>query len=157
MNSQDAQSSLDTIRRLQGRTREEIVRQMFPLPCVVISALGLFAGLGSTDLPRPWPTVGSLLGFGLYAGIGIVYAHWASVRRKPTGQEVGVYLALTAVLLLVFGISRIAAFFLLGVPAHGLLSQGAVAGAVTAVTYVAIMPLTRRVMKAIIQQDDKSG
>ncbi|MEV4063274.1 hypothetical protein [Nonomuraea dietziae] len=155
MNPQDAQSSLDSIRRLQDKTREEIVRQMFPLPYVAISALGILAGFASIDLPRPWSIIGNLLGFGLYAGIGIVYSHWASVRRKPTGQEMGIYLALSAVLLLVFGISRIAAFFLFGVPSHGLLSQAAIAGTVTAVTYVAITPLARQAMKTIMQQDDK--
>lgn len=51
MNPQDAQASLDSIRRLQDRTREEIARQVFPLPYVIISSLGIFAGFAAADLP----------------------------------------------------------------------------------------------------------
>ncbi|WP_327108105.1 hypothetical protein [Nonomuraea glycinis] len=157
MNPQDAQASLDSIRRLQDRTREEIARQVFPLPYVIISSLGIFAGFAAADLPRPWLTVGTLLGWGLYAGIGIGYAHWASVRRKPTGQEAGIYVALTIVLLLVFFVSRIGAFALFGVPAYGFPSQAVVAAAVTAVVYIAIVPLVRRALRAVIQRDGRRG
>ncbi|MGW4470719.1 hypothetical protein ACWENQ_13690 [Nonomuraea sp. NPDC004354] len=157
MDPQNAQSSLDDIRRLQDKTRDAIVRQMFPLPYVVVSALGIFAGFAAIDLPRPWSIAGTLLGFGLYAGIGIVYAHWASVRRKATSEEVGIYVALTVGLLLVFAVTRIVAFFVFGVPAHGLPSQATVAGAASAVTYVAIIPVARRILKRIVVQDGRRG
>jgi len=150
MDPQDAQSSLDTIHRLQDRTRQEIVRGLFPLPYVLISALGLFAGFAAADLPDPWSTAGTVFGFTLWAGVGIVYGHFASVRRKATAREAGIYLAMMVALLAVFGASRITAHFWLGLPSEGVVSQSVVAAAVTVAAYLAITPLVRRGIKATI-------
>jgi hypothetical protein len=150
MHPQDAQSSLDTIHHLQDRTREEIVRQMFPLPYVLISALGIFIGFAAIDLPGLWSTAGSLLGFGLWVGVGIIYSHWTSVRRRATAQEVGIYAAMMFALAVVFSISRITAYFWFDVPPEGVMSQSVAAAVVTAVAYVAITPVIRRAMKAVI-------
>ncbi|GIH89988.1 hypothetical protein ACFFMN_11690 [Planobispora siamensis] len=154
MNPRDAQLALDNIRSYQDVTREEIVRRLFPLPHVLLSALGLFATFASTDLENPWRTVALVIGLGLYTGVWIMCTYSNSVQRKPSRRELGVYLALSASLLVVFSITRIAAFSLFGIPAHGLLSQGVVAGAVAALTYVALTPLARRAMRRIIHQGD---
>ncbi|WP_214319450.1 hypothetical protein [Nonomuraea sediminis] len=153
MNPQDAQSALDNVRRLEGKTREEMVRKILPLPHVVISALGIFVGLASTDLERPWSTIAFVLGFFMFAGVGMVYAHWTAVHRKPTNQEIGVRVALIVVLYVVFVVARIAAFGLIHAPASGLLSQGGIAAAVTAVAYLGLTPLIRRIMKTIILRE----
>ncbi|MGN9841272.1 hypothetical protein ACTMTI_24400 [Nonomuraea sp. H19] len=150
MNPHDAQSSLDDIRRHQARTREEIVRQSFALPYVLLAALGLFVGFASADLERPWSTVATLCGFGLFAGVGIVRELRASVRRKPTVQEVVFFSGVMIGICMFFGIARIAAWALFDVPAHGLLSQATVAAAATAVAYVAMTPVNRQVLGGII-------
>ena len=87
MHPHDAQSSLDDIRRLQDRTREQVVRQSFALSHVLLAALGLLLGLASVDLQNPWRTAALLLGFGLFVGVGIVLERRALVQRKPTGLE----------------------------------------------------------------------
>ncbi|GII04139.1 hypothetical protein [Planobispora takensis] len=152
MNSRDAQLALDTIRSFQDITREEIVRQLFPLPHVLLSALGLFATLMSTDLPHPWDTVTLLAGLGLYMGVWIRCSYGNSVYRRPTLWEAGVWVALCVALLVVFFVVRAAAFSLFDVPAHGLLSPGTVAGAAATVTYVALTPLARRALRKLIHQ-----
>ncbi|WP_101790854.1 hypothetical protein [Nonomuraea indica] len=152
MNQHDAQASLDDIHRLQDRTREQIVRQSFATPRVVISALGIFVALAAIDLPRPWYFVGPAIGWALYAGVGIVYEHRASVRRRVTRQETLFHLGLVACIMVAFGIGRIAAFALFDLPAQGLLSQAAAGAIVAAVVYVAAMPVNRSIMKSIVQQ-----
>ncbi|SCF05292.1 hypothetical protein GA0070607_4920 [Micromonospora coriariae] len=150
MNPQDAQFSLDDIRRLQDRTQEQIVRQPFARSSVPLAALGLFAGLASVDLQNPWRTAAVLLGFGLFAGVGIVHEHRALVQRKPTGLEWLFWVGLSAGLMLLFGVFRIVAWAWLALPSQGLLSQGTLAAAATAATYVVITPLVRRIFRAIV-------
>lgn len=152
MNQHDAQASLDDIHCLQDRTREQIVRQSFATPRVVISALGIFVALAAIDLPRPWYLVGPAIGWALYAGVGIVYEHRASVRRRVTRQETLFHLGLVACIMAAFGIGRIAAFALFDLPPQGLLSQAAAGAIVAAVVYVAAMPVNRSIMKSIVQQ-----
>ncbi|MGI5241488.1 hypothetical protein [Dactylosporangium sp. CA-139066] len=153
MHPHDAQSSLDDIRRLQDRTREQVVRQSFALPYVVLAALGLFVGLASIDLQNPWRTAVVLVGFGLFVAVGIVHQRRALVQRKPTALELLFWVGLSAGLMLLFGVSRIAAWVLFGLPAQGLASQGMLAAAATAVTYVALTPLIRRTFKEIVLRD----
>lgn len=153
MHPHDAQSSLDDIRRLQDRSREQVVRQSFALARVLLAALGLLLGLASVDLQNPWRTAALLLGFGLFVGVGIVLERRALVQRKPTGLEWLFWVGLSAGLMLLFGVFRIAAWALFGLQSQGLLSQAAVAAAATAVTYVAITPLIRRTFKAIVLRD----
>lgn len=153
MNPHDAQSSLDDIRRFRDRTRKEIVRQRFARPYVLLAALGLFVGLASLDLQNPWSTAALLLGFGLYLGVGIVQEHRALVHRKPTGPEWLFWAGLLAGLMLLFGVFRIAAWAWFALPAQGLLSQGTLAAAATAATYVAMTPLARRTLQTITRRD----
>ncbi|GAA0363168.1 hypothetical protein GCM10009530_11010 [Microbispora corallina] len=153
MNPQDAQSSLDEIRRLEGRTRQEMVRQKFARPYVLLAALGLFVGLVSLDLENPWRSAALLIGFGLFAGVGIVQEHRALVHRKPTGPEWLFWAGLSAGLMLLFGVLRIAAWAWFALPAQGLLSQGTVAAAATAVTYLAVTPLARRTLITVTRRE----
>ncbi|MFC5816957.1 hypothetical protein [Nonomuraea harbinensis] len=155
MNQHDAQASLDDIHRLQDRTREQIVRQSFALPRVVISALGLFTAFAAIDLPRPWNFVGLALGWAVYAGVGIVHEHRASVRRKPTPPEVLFHGGLLACIMVAFIVGRIASFALFDLPSQGLLSQAAAGATVAALAYVAATPVNRSLMKAIVQQDGR--
>ncbi|MFD0970378.1 hypothetical protein [Plantactinospora endophytica] len=150
MNPHDAQLSLDDIHRMQDATREQIVRQSPTRSYVLLAALGLFVGLASVDLQNPWRTATLLLGFGLFLGVGIVHEHRALVQRKPTALEGLFWVGLSAGLMLLFGVFRIAAWAWLALPPQGLLSQGTLAAAATAVTYVATAPLSRRVFRAIV-------
>ncbi|MFB4281931.1 hypothetical protein ACBJ59_42030 [Nonomuraea sp. MTCD27] len=156
MNPHDAQNSLDDIHRLQDRTREEIVRQSFTLPRVIISALGLFVAFSTIDLPRPWNLSFMVLGLAVYAGVGIVCEHRASVRRKTTTQEALFHGGLIACIMVAFAVGRIAAFALFDLPPHGLLSQAAGGAIVAAVAYVAATPLNRSVLKSIVQQGGRA-
>jgi membrane protein YdbS with pleckstrin-like domain len=153
MHPHDAQSSLDDIRRLQDRTREQVARQGFALSYVLLAALGLLVGLVSVDLQNPWRTVAFLIGFGVFVGVGIVHERRALVKRKPTGMEWLFWVGLSAGLMLLFSIFRIAGWALFGLQPQGLLSQAAVAAAATAVTYVAVTPLIRRAFTAIVLRD----
>jgi membrane protein YdbS with pleckstrin-like domain len=153
MNPHDAQSSLDDIRRLQDRTREQVVRQSFTRSCVLLAAVGLLVGLASIDLQNPWRSAALLLGFGLFFGVGIVHERRALVQRKPTGLEWLFWVGVSAGLMLLFGVFRIAAWALFGLPPQGLLSQAAAAAAATAVTYVALTPLIRRTFTQIVLRD----
>ncbi|MGP4099416.1 hypothetical protein [Nonomuraea sp. KM90] len=156
MNPHDAQNSLDDIHRLQDRTREEIVRQSFTLPRVIISALSLFVAFSTIDLPRPWNLSFMVLGLAVYAGVGIVCEHRASVRRKTTTQEALFHGGLIACIMVAFAVGRIAAFALFDLPPHGLLSQAAGGAIVAAVAYVAATPVNRSVLKSIVQQGGRA-
>jgi hypothetical protein len=152
MNQHDAQASLDDIHRLQDRTRQQIVRQSFALPRVVISALGLFTAFAAIDLPRSWSFVIMALGILLYASVGIVYEHRASVRRKVTREEVLFHGGLLACIVVAFSVGRIAAFALFDLPPQGLLSQATAGAFVAAVAYVAATPVNRSILKSIVRQ-----
>ncbi|MBE1490686.1 hypothetical protein [Plantactinospora soyae] len=155
MNPRDAQLSLDDIQRLQDKTREQIVRQSVIPPYVPLAALGLFAGLASVDLQNPWRTAALLSGFGLFLGVGIVHEQRALVQRKPTGPEWLFWVGVSAGLMLLFGVFRIAAWAWMALPPEGLLSQGTLAAAATAATYVAITPLIRRTFKKIVLRESR--
>jgi hypothetical protein len=146
----DAQSSLDDIRRLQDRTREQVVRQSFTRSYVMLAALGLLVGLASTDLQNPWRTAALLLGFGLFFGVGIVRERRGLVQRRPTGPECLFWVGVSAGLMLLFGVFRIAAWALFGLPPQGLLSQAAAAAVATAASYVALTPVIRRTFTQIV-------
>ncbi|MFI7228145.1 hypothetical protein ACIBO5_33415 [Nonomuraea angiospora] len=152
MNPQDAQASLDQIRAFQDRTREEMVRKIFPWPFVIISALGLFAVFASIDLGQPWDSVARGLGLAVFMGSGLLYSFRISVHPKPTAPMIGVFIGMTPILLVAFVIGRIAGSLLFGVPAEGLLSQATVGAALSAVVYIAIMPVVRRIITSIALQ-----
>src|SRR5689334_662728 len=88
MTLQDARSTLDDIRRLQDKTRDELLRNAFALPYMLLMALGLFIQYASTDLPSPWDDGVLLLGLTLYVGVVIVHTRArlcrASVRPRST-------------------------------------------------------------------------
>jgi hypothetical protein len=153
MNPYDAQSSLDDIRRLQDKTRDEYVRQGFALPYVVASAMGLLIWLASIDLERPWNIVANVVGLVLFVGAGIVHPHRATVRRKPGVPDTVLFTGWMFGLMMAFGLFRIVGWTLLDLPAQGFASQATFAAAAVAVTYVATTPLMRRAIRAIIQQD----
>ncbi|MGV9382543.1 hypothetical protein ACWDRB_42485 [Nonomuraea sp. NPDC003707] len=152
MNPQDAQASLNQIRDFQDKTREEMVRKIFPWPYVIISALGLFASFASIDLEQPWLPIARGLGLAVFMGVGVLHAFRISVHPKPTAPMIGVFIGVVPILLVAFVIGRIAGFLLFGVPAHGLLSQATVGGALAAIVYVAIMPVVRRIITSIALQ-----
>ncbi|MGP3958168.1 hypothetical protein ACTWPT_19350 [Nonomuraea sp. 3N208] len=153
MNPHDAQSSLDDIRRLQEKTRDEYIRQGFALPYVVASAIGLFISFGSVDLERPWSTVANVVGVIVFVVAGIVQAHRTAVRRKPAAPDVLVFAGWLVGLIVAFGLFRIIGWALFDLPASGLLSQGTFAAAGMAVMYVATVPLIRRAIREIVRQE----
>ncbi|MEW1837360.1 hypothetical protein AB0392_05320 [Nonomuraea angiospora] len=162
MNPQDAQASLDQIRAFQDRTREEMVRKIFPWSYVIISALGLFATFAAIDLGQPWDAIARGLGFALFVGVGYLYSFWISVHPRPTSPTAwpaiaGVGLGVVAIVFVAFVIGRIAGFLLFGVPAEGFLSQATVGGAAAAVVYIAIVPVVRRIIASIVLQDAGRG
>ncbi|MFC4115248.1 hypothetical protein [Nonomuraea zeae] len=157
MNPTDAQSSLDDIRRLQGKTHDEIVRHNFTLPYVLLGAVGLLIGFGGTDLDNSWRTLSMVLGFGLFVGVAIVHERRASARMKGSLPLLGLQSAISAGVLLVYIVFRIASWALFGLPAHGLLSQGMAGGVAATVAYVLATPLTRRAHLAIMRHDARRG
>ncbi|TMR21719.1 hypothetical protein ETD86_14340 [Nonomuraea turkmeniaca] len=153
MNPHDAQSSLDDIRRLQDKTRDEYIRQGFALPYVLASAAGLFIWFTSVDLERPWSTVANVVGIILFVAAGIVQAHRTAVRRKPAVPDVVLFAGWFVGLMIAFGLFRIIGFVLFDLPASGFVSQGTFAAAGMAATYVATVPLIRRAIRAILRQE----
>jgi hypothetical protein len=96
-----------------------------------------------------------LLGFGLFVGVGIVQGRRAFIERKPTGLEWLFWAGLSAGLMLLFGVFRIAAWAVFALPAQGLLSQSTVAAAASALTYVAMTPLARRTLQTVTRRDGR--
>jgi hypothetical protein len=77
MDPDGARRSLDTMRRMQDRTREEYLRQSFARPGVLLIGLGLLLVCASFDLPGRWDTVAMAVGDALILGviaIGRVYS-----------------------------------------------------------------------------------
>ncbi|MEV4580511.1 hypothetical protein AB0K16_45530 [Nonomuraea jabiensis] len=157
MNPQDAQASLDQIRALQDRTREEMVRKIFPWPFVIVSALGLFAVFTSIDLGQPWDSLARGLGLAVFMGSGLLHAFRITVLPRPTALMIAILIGITPVHFVAFVIGRIAGFSLFGLPAHGFLSQAMAGGALAAVVYIAIMPLASRIIAWIALQGHGSA
>ncbi|MGJ6965858.1 hypothetical protein ACSDR0_28515 [Streptosporangium sp. G11] len=158
MNVQDAQTTLQDIRRLQDRTRDELVRHLVALPYMALMSVGLFIGYASIDIPDPWSDLALVLGFGLFV-VMVFVQHLrmcvASVRPRSMGlsdrMELLFYLGWAAIPLLPFLASRWAAEIL------DLPMKNTVAAAVTALAYVAATPLLRGVAKSIMQRQDGRG
>ena len=146
----DAQDSLDTIRRLQGRSVEEYVDHGFTGPYVLLSALVVFVSFASFDLPGPWNSLAIALGLGLAAMLSVICERRARVHRKPTGPELLYYLAAAIVFLMAcvaFQIAAAVSAVKLGMPAHH-----TVAAAATALTVVATARPARKVFKAVARR-----
>jgi hypothetical protein len=141
----EARRSLDTMRRLQDRTREEYLRQSFSGPGALLVALGLFIVCASFDLPGRWDTVAMALGDALILGVLAVGYARASVRRKPSGAELVVMLAASAYLIAGFVALHVAAR-LVGLPA-----PYTIAAAATALAFVAFGRPMRRVYEKIVR------
>ncbi|MGW0199463.1 hypothetical protein [Nonomuraea sp. NPDC003201] len=156
MNPQDAQASLDQIRAFQDKTREEMVRKIFPWSFVIISALALFAMFTSIDLDQPWSALARGLGLAVFIGVGLLYSLGISVQPKPVLPMIGVMIGVTPFLFVFFVIGRIVGFALFGLPAHGFLSQAMVGGALAALVYIAVMPVARRIITWIALQANGS-
>jgi predicted permease len=147
MDSEDARRSLADMRRLQDRTLQEYIRRTFSRPGVLLLALGLFIVCASFDLPGRWDTAAVVLGDALIFAVIVVGYARASVRRKPNGAEVGIVLAVSAVLLTGF-VALLIAGRLLGLP-----EPYTIAAAVTALAYVllAFGRPTRRLYESILR------
>ena len=155
MYPQDAQYSLDRIHHLQDRTRDALVRHNFGLPYMLLMALGIFVAYASDDLQSPWDDVVCVLGFGLYMGVVIVQQLLmcrSAVRPRslwvPTRLELLFYIGWAISPLLVFFATRYVT------RALELPAPGTLAAAVTALAFVAATPLTRRVAKAVMRQEN---
>lgn len=149
MTPDDAHTSLDDIRRLQDRTRDEYVRHGFAYPYLLISALGLFIAFASFDLPVPWSTVVALAGVGVAVGVLPVHQRRASIRRKPTGPELLFHVAGAAGLIaayVAFSIAAVVAHLRFGMPA-----PHTVAAAALALTTLACARPARRALQSIIR------
>ncbi|MCM2576927.1 hypothetical protein [Streptomyces meridianus] len=146
----DAQDSLDTIRRLQSRSIDEYVDHGFARPYVLLSALAVFVMFASFDLSGPWSTFAVALGLGLAAAVSWVWQRRARVHRKPTGLELLYYLAAAIVFLaacVAFQVAAAVAALKLGMPAHH-----TVAAAATALAVVATARPARKVLKAVARR-----
>ena len=78
------EASLDDIRRMQDRTRDEYVRQGFRPRTVIAVAVALFIVVAAGDLPEPWDAVVSLLGAAALVALAVVNMRRATVRRRPS-------------------------------------------------------------------------
>jgi hypothetical protein len=146
----DAQASLDSIRRLEGRSIDESVDHNFARPYVMLSALVVFIVFASFDLPGPWDRSAAALGLALSALLSVICRRRVRVHRKPTGLEILCCVAAAIVLLVVctaFQIAAAVAAVELGMPAHH-----TVAAAATALTIVATTRPTRKVFRAVARR-----
>ncbi|RJL27120.1 hypothetical protein [Bailinhaonella thermotolerans] len=157
MNHLDAQSSLDDIRRLQERTREEHLRHGFRWPYLLAVPLALFLALGSTDLGRPWSTLLPGAGLALSVALATMNERRASVRRRLTTAEFLFHTGTVLAAVVLFGVLRVAAWVVFGLPDEGALSQGVVAAAGAALAYAAATPLIRRGARAIMRRQGEAA
>ncbi|MDH2425339.1 hypothetical protein [Sphaerisporangium sp. TRM90804] len=151
MTQHDAHASLDDIRRMQNRTREEYSRHGFARPYVLVSAVLLFVMFASADLPRPWNAVVGMVVLVLAVALLVVHQLRAAVRRRPTGLELLFYVGAAAVLLTIFSAFQIGAFAL------GLPAPNVIAAAALALTSVAAARPGRRVFEAIMRREGDRG
>jgi hypothetical protein len=142
----DPQASLDHIRRLQDRTRDEYVRQGFARPNVVAVAVALFVAIASRDLPGPWDGGVSLLAVGALVGMAIVHARRAPVRRTSSASEVLLLLGAAAALLAAL-VGFVAAAHALDLPA-----PYTFAAAALALTSIVVAQWTRRAFAAVVRR-----
>ncbi|WP_052371709.1 hypothetical protein [Amycolatopsis taiwanensis] len=143
----DAQASLDTIQRLQGRSVDEYVDHGFARPYVLLSALAVFVAFASFDLPGPWDTFAVALGLGLIATVSAIWQRRARVHRKPTGLELLYHLAAAIVFLVAcvaFQVAAVVFAWKFGLPA-----QHTFAAAMTALMVVATARPARKVFRAV--------
>jgi phosphatidylserine synthase len=146
MTSPDPQTSIDQIRRLQDRTRDEYVRHGFSRPYLLVLALAIFVMFASHDLSGPWDSVVGLLGAALLVAGLLVHQRRASVRRRPTALEALFSLVVGGVLLL------ICAVFLGAAHSLDLPAPNTIAATAIALAIVCGAQLTRPVFTAIVRR-----
>ncbi|MGA8113670.1 MAG: hypothetical protein WCA46_08415 [Actinocatenispora sp.] len=147
MHPQDAQKSLDIIRRLQDRSIDEYVDHGFARPYVLTSALAVFIAFSAADLPDPWDGAVSTFAIVLALTVGAVSYRQARVRRRRTALEQlyhAAWVILFLVICVVFQLAAALAAVKLGIPAHHTIGAAA-----TALTLVAIARPCAAVLKAL--------
>jgi predicted permease len=144
----DLQASLDDIRRMQDRTREEYVRHGFARSYVIAVAVGLFVVIASRDLPHWWDSVVSLLGVGALIALAVVNGRRATVRRRAGRSEV--------VILVVAGVVLLGALagFLAAAHGLGLPAPNTWAGAALALSSIVISEVTGKAYAAAVRRQD---
>jgi predicted permease len=144
----DLQASLDDIRRMQDRTREEYVRHGFARSYVIAVAVGLFVVIASRDLPHWWDSVVSLLGVGALIALAVVNGRRATVRRRAGRSEV--------VILVVAGVVLLGALAGFLAAAHGLdlPAPNTWAGAALALSSIVISEVTGKAYAAAVRRQD---
>ncbi|WP_214327656.1 hypothetical protein [Nonomuraea sediminis] len=149
MHPHDAQSALDDINRLQGRTRDEIVHHYFALPYVLLSALIFFITYASFDFPRPWHDITMVVGLGLWAATAILQRRRSSVRRKSPISD------LELVFYIGWGLAFAGLFFAfrLGAEAVGLPFHNTIGAAAAAAVWVLAIPPSRRILTVIMNRN----
>jgi hypothetical protein len=149
MANYDAQASLNDIRRMQDRTRDEYVRHGFARSYVIAVAVVLFVAVAARDLPSPWDGGVSLLAVGVLVAMAVVQARRAAVRRQPGGLEVLVLVGAAAALLAALT-GFVAASRALDLPA-----PYTMAAAALALTSVVAARWTRLVYAAAVRRQDR--
>jgi hypothetical protein len=143
-----AEASLDDIRRMQDRTREEYVDQGFARRSVVAVAVALLIVVAARDLPDPWDGVVGLLAAGALVAMAVTNVRRATVRRHPGRRELLLLLGAAAALLAaIVGIR--AATHALGLPA-----PHTVAGVMVALMSIVAAQRVRRAYAAVVRQED---
>jgi peptidoglycan/LPS O-acetylase OafA/YrhL len=145
------EASLDHIRRMQDRTRDEYVRQGFTRRSVIAVAIALFVAVASRDLPNPWDGVVSLLAAATLVTMAVVNVQRARIRRRAGRLELGVLAGAAAALLAVL-LGAQALTEALDLPA-----PYTIAGAAVALLSVAAAPGFRRAYAAAIWREDRAA
>lgn len=151
MSQYDARRSLEDIDRYGDSTRDAYVRHSYSAPYVVSSAVALLLVYSALELPSPWRMVLTLAGLAICAAAVVMLCRRAPVRRRPSAAELGLYVAVGIVLIVVYGAARIGAY-LLGLPVPGI-----IAAAVLAAASVVVMLLTRPLHRSILRQEGRRG
>ena len=145
----DARASLDDIRRMQARTRDEYVRHGFARRYVVAVAVALFVAIAARDLPLPWNGAVSLLAVGALVVMATVRMRRATVRRRCSAQEVLLLLGASAVLLAALT-GFVAAAHALDLPAPNTLAAAALA-----LTSIVAAQWTQQAYAAVLRRQDR--
>lgn len=150
MNSNDAQAALADVQRMQERSRDEYVRHQYAWPYMLLTALGIFVALASSDLPSPWSTVAFLAGEAVLIGAAVLQRRRAPVQRKANAPE-GLFVVGTAGAVLVAYIAfNIVAS--LGVLSFGLPAPRTFAAAGVALLFLVLAGPSRRIFQSVVRR-----
>ncbi|MEV5829266.1 hypothetical protein AB0L25_27265 [Spirillospora sp. NPDC052242] len=150
MNTDDARSALADVHRMQERTRDEYVRHQFAWPYTLLTALGIFVALASSDLPSPWSTLVFVVGEAVLIGGAVLQRRRSPVKRKANGPE-GLFVFGTAVAVIIAYIAfNIVAS--LGVLSFGLPAPRTFAAAGVALLVLVLAGPSRRVFQSVVRR-----